>query len=303
MMRRKSRRIATGSFASVIRAFMCSPKFDALSRSTRVSWAHYLSIAELPETLGAISVDVIRPALVQAFLDGFADRPGAQRSALIAIKAVEKWALVRDLLPFPITHGCEIIGSSGGHKPWTDEQVDLVERCARPEISRAVTLLANTGQRGSDVIRMRWSDIEDVDGHPGINVVQQKTGRRLWVPFTPALIAKIAVWERRPTVMLLRSDGTPFPSRGHLTGAWDREKASNPEIAQCSDLVLHGLRATAVVRLRRAGAKGTQIADMIGMSVPMVERYCRFADQRKSAMAAVVHLRGRTENKTRNGTE
>ena len=55
-------------------------------------------------------------------------------------------------------------------------------------------------------------------------------------------------------------------------------------------LVIHGLRATAVVRLRRAGAKIPQIADMVGMSEDMVAHYCRFSKQRENASAAIIHL-------------
>jgi predicted transcriptional regulator len=53
---------------------------------------------------------------------------------------------------------------------------------------------------------------------------------------------------------------------------------------------MHGQRATAVVRLRRAGATALQIGDMVGMSEQMVKRYCRFSEQRKNALAAVVYL-------------
>jgi hypothetical protein len=55
-------------------------------------------------------------------------------------------------------------------------------------------------------------------------------------------------------------------------------------------MTMHGLRATAVVRLRRAGAEPTQIADCIGMSLQMVQHYCRLSYQRDNALAAVVHL-------------
>ena len=158
-----------------------------MARSTRISYAHLLGLAELPETLGAISVDVIRPALVQAFLDGFADRPGQQKCAQTALKAVEKWALVRDLLPYPITTGTEAPGGTGGHVPWTEEQVALAEQQARPHLARVITLAANTGQRGSDLVKMRWSDIEEVNGRPGINVTQQKTGLVIWVPLRKSL--------------------------------------------------------------------------------------------------------------------
>ena len=64
----------------------------------------------------------------------------------------------------------------------------------------------------------------------------------------------------------------------------------NPNLGICAGLVLHGLRATACVRLRRAGATPQQIGDMVGLSVQMAERYCRFADQKQSALAAVYHL-------------
>jgi hypothetical protein len=96
--------------------------------STRVSYGHLLSLAERPDTLGSIPVDVIRPALVQAFLDGLADRPAQQKCAQTALRAVEKWALVRDLLPFPITVGTQAPGGTGGHVPWTEEQVALAEK-------------------------------------------------------------------------------------------------------------------------------------------------------------------------------
>src|SRR5262249_28370491 len=86
-----------------------------------------LGLAERPDTLGAYPVDVIRPALVQAFLDGLADRPAQQKNAQTALKAVEKWALVRDLLAHPITMGTEAPGGTGAYEPWTDEQVELAE--------------------------------------------------------------------------------------------------------------------------------------------------------------------------------
>lgn len=256
-----------------------------------MSYGYLLRLAERPETLGGLSIDVVRPALVQAFLDGFFDRPAQQKCAQTALKAVEKWALVRDLLPYPITTGTEAPGSTGGYEPWTEEQVALAERCARPHLARIITLAANTGQRGSDLVKMRWSDIEEVDGRPGINVTQRKTGLVIWVPFTQELIVAISTWERRPTFIALKEDGLPF-TRQQLSDQWLRERDTRPALALLKEagLVLHGLRAFAVVRLRRAGANTGQIADMVGMSEVMVKRYSRFSRQRENALAAVHYL-------------
>ena len=131
-------------FAAVIRAYLTSPKFQALAPATRVNYRHLLGLAERPDTLGAIPVEQMRPALVQAFLDGFSDRLAQQRCAQTAIKSLEKWAVARDLLPRPISTGTEAPGGNGGHVPWTDEQVDLAEQNARPHLSRVITLAANT---------------------------------------------------------------------------------------------------------------------------------------------------------------
>jgi integrase len=272
-------------FASVIRAYLSSPKFQGLSPETQRSYRRTLLLAECPDGLGSVPVEEMRPALVQAFLDGISDRPAAQQKAKRVLAALERWAIVRDLLPRQITTGTEAPGSNGGHVPWTDEQVLHAETHAAPHLSRAITLAANTGQRGSDLCMMRWTAIETINGRPGINVVQKKTGLQIWVPFTQALIAVMATWERRPGFILTRPDGTPF-NRPALTNAWTEERR-RPELTELAGLTLHGLRGAAVVRLRRAGVTVPQICDVVGMSPQMVARYCRFSDQRENALAAM----------------
>jgi integrase len=295
-VRQRAGTIKGGTFAAVIRAYLTSPKYDALARSTRVSYRYLLALAEQPETLGSLPVDVIRPALVQAFLDGLADRPAQQRCAQTALKAVEKWAIVRDLLPHPITTGTEAPGGTGGYEPWPEELVALAEHSCRPHLARAITLGSNTGQRASDLVKMRWSDIEEYEGRPGINVTQQKTGLVIWVPMTQELVRAVGTWERRPTFLLLKEDGLPF-TRQQLSDQWLRERDTKPALTLISaaGLTLHGLRSTAVVRLRRAGATTGQIASMVGMSEQMVNRYCRLSVQRENAIAAVHYLDRRTK--------
>jgi integrase len=287
--RLRAARVDEGCFAMVIRAFLNSPKFNGYSAATQATWGRELRFAERPDTLGAVSIDRIRPALVQAFLDGFSDRRGKQQVSLRALRQLERWAIVRELLPSPITIGVEIETSDDGHIPWTDNQVALAEQFASESYSRVVTLAANTGQRGSDLVKMRWTDIEEINGRPGINVKQKKTGRELWIPFTQPLIAAIATWERRPGFILLRPTGIPW-TRHRLSDAWRLEVRRKPALEPLAGLVIHGLRATACVRLSRAGATTRQISDMVGMSEGMVARYCRHSSQRENALAAVLHL-------------
>jgi hypothetical protein len=137
---------------------------------------------------------------------------------------------------------------------------------------------------------MRWDHVEVVDGHPGINVIQKKTGRKLWIPFTKPLLQAIGQWERLGLFLVPPRRFKPW-TRTQLSKAWARERDSNPHEAHSKiGLVMHGLRATACVRLSRVGATTRQIADMVGMSEPIVARYCRLSAQRENAVAAVIHL-------------
>lgn len=284
-------RVTEDCFAALVRAYMLSPKFLGYSAGTQDIWGRELNFAARPKCLGAVSLQVLRPALMQAYLDGLDGRPGKQAVAKAALIQLEKWAIVRDLLPRQIMLGVETGRPQGGHLPWTDAEVELAERCARADLTRVITLAANTGQRGSDLIRMCPTDIETFEGIDGINVIQRKTGRQVWLPITSPLAKAMATWERRPGPFLTHMDGRPW-NRKALTMAWDWQRKHNAALGGLDErgLVLHGLRGTACVRLRQAGATIPQIADMVGMSAKMVEHYCRFSLQRENAVAAVYHL-------------
>lgn len=279
-------------FAALVRLYLASPQFRGYSAGTQDTWGRELNFAARPDCLGKVMLGEIRPRYVQRYLDGLEGRPGKQAVAYSALKQLEKWAVVREYVGrWGFMTGVQTEKPRGGHLPWTDQEVELAERAARPDLSRAITLGVNTGQRGSDLIRMCPTDLEMFNGVQGINVTQKKTGKRVWVPITSALAAVMATWELRPGPYLVRSDGRPW-DRAALTHAWMYELEHNQTLAPLRErgLVLHGLRGTACVRLRRAGATSLQIASMVGMSEPMVAKYCRFSAQKENAAAAVHYL-------------
>jgi hypothetical protein len=77
------------------------------------------------------------------------------------------------------------------------------------------------------------------------------------------------------------------------TATFKKVKRDIPELA---DAAFHGLRGTRVVELRRRGLSTAQIQDVVGMSLTMIERYCRFADKKANAMATFIHM-GRKQKK------
>jgi integrase len=147
---------------------------------------------------------------------------------------------------------------------------------------RGLMLYLYTGQRGSDVVRLGPTDIDE----GGFSLTQQKTGRPVWCPIVPELAAEMATWERRPGPYLVQDNGKPYDRRLFWLH-FNAERAGIPELA---DVTLHGLRCTAVIRLRRAGLSTGQIGDITGMSLQTIQKYCRFADRKAYGQAALLKL-------------
>jgi len=298
--------VMENSFAAVIRTFMTSTYWDSLKPATRDTWGRELRlIASSADGLGGVPVDEVRPKLVQAWLEGFATKPGKQHVCLHALRRLAKWAMVRELLPGgDITFGCTINRGKGGRKPWTDEQIATALAHAPRRFYRAIRLGAETGQRPSDLVRMKWADLETIDGRLGINLVTKKVGLTLWIPFTREFEREVMEWQRewraqpaQTLTILTDPKGKPWHERNMGTD-WSKQvrHRATPEMHGLLGCTLHGLRATACVRLMRAGATTRQISDMVGLSEPMVTRYCRFASRKKTASATIMLLDGARTN-------
>src|SRR5262249_25861121 len=208
-------RLTHNKLAALVRLFMspANPRWTlpqekgGYAHSTKDNWRRALLFAIRPDCLGDLSLQEIRPSLVQAFFDGIADKPGKQKVTLTALKQIEAWAIVRELLPRQITLGVKISKSTGGHIPWTETQVAFAKVNLRHDLARAVVLAAYTGQRRGDLVRMCPTDIDVYNGITGINVVQEKTKKALWVPILSALALEMETWERAPGPFLRRLDG------------------------------------------------------------------------------------------------
>ena len=101
----------------------------------------------------------------------------------------------------------------------------------------------------------------------------------------------MATWEKRPGPFLSQEEGKgtgkPFTTN-QLWKVFDKAREAHPEL---QDAVWHGLRANAVIHLRQPSYSIAQISDMIGMSPPMVERYCRHADHKAGGQAVLLALK------------
>jgi integrase len=237
--------------------------------------------------MGHMQPGNVRPADIRQFLDQFSDVPGTGNNLLAVLRAVSAWGLERGHFAHSITEAVKRYRSDGGHKPWTREQCLAAERSFADMVRRAYFLARYTGQRGSDVVRLTPGMVDE----GGFRITQQKTAREVWCPIEPELAAEMATWERELGPYLKQHWGKVYGRK--LLDKQFRDQVK--EIPELAGVTFHGLRGTRVVELRQRGATSTQIQDQVGMSLNMIERYCRFADKKANGKASVIALRRNTQ--------
>jgi hypothetical protein len=236
----------------------------------------------------------LRPKHVLELMDQLANKPGTANNVLGFLQALSKWGVPRGHFDQPLATGITPYETQEGHKPWTGAQQQFARLNMTGMLRRAYFLLRYTGQRGSDVVRLGETFIDD----GGFRILQMKNGDKIgeiWCPIDPELADEMRSWSRE-TGPYLRQKYGKLVSRTYLDAAFAEFRDAHQELAGCT---LHGLRATRVIELRQRGNTTLQIQDQVGMSAKMIDRYCRFADKKANGKAAVQMLRLRHKDDVR----
>jgi integrase len=186
----------------------------------------------------------------------------------------------------PVKQTKAIKHKSDGFPPWDEGDIERFEKGHKSGTRErlAMALLLYTGQRRSDVVKMGRQHVKD----DRISVVQQKTGKRLWIPLHPALAAELAHVRRDGLAVLQTQYGEPFTPAGFTNWFVAKARAVGVE-----DRTPHGLRKAAGRRLAEAGCTAHEIASILGHdSLTEAEKYCRSASQGTLADQAMVKLVG-----------
>jgi integrase len=165
------------SFDDLITSYTRSPEFLNRSKATKKDYRRYLDIVS--RAWGPLHVASCRPKHVINLRDAWAHAPVAANHLLSVLKTLINWGIPREFSETnPCVHVPKLETNEDGARPWPAWAYELIDKHAREDMRRAVLLACYTGQRQEDVLCMAPKHIED----GGINVVQQKTGKELWVP-------------------------------------------------------------------------------------------------------------------------
>ena len=281
------RRGAPGTFDDLLQTYFESTAFIRLAQSSREAYRLTAEKLLREENIGHRLVAQLHRKHVERMIGKRAATPGTANNSLTVLRILVRHAIELGWRTDDPT--LRIRRFTGGeHHTWTDEEIARYE-AFWPIGTRertAFALLLHTGQRSSDVRTMAWSHLEGA----GINVAQQKTKARLWIPLHPELAAILAQWPRSHVAIITSKLGAPF-SRDRLQHwlASAIERAGLPD--RC---VSHGLRKAAARRLAEAGCTAHQIASITGhKTLSEIERYTKAAEQRRLAHAAMAQLQNK----------
>jgi integrase len=158
------------------------------------------------------------------------------------------------------------------HEPWPDDVQDRFIAASDSNLYLAYHLLLCTGQRVSDVIRMKWADYNGTH----FKLVQKKTDNEMWIKAPKKL-----------RELLARTDHV---HENILTHKWRKPYTHDSLGHRIKDVLIdngdgqyttHGLRKNAGIMLAENGASVPQIMAALGHTTPKLALYyCRLAQQK-----------------------
>lgn len=271
---------SAGSLAHLIWRYQQSPEFKRLAARTQDDYREQLiriGRAFGREPLSAFD-DRAAAQRIFAWRDRRAASPRRADYGVQVLKALLGWAAGRGLVERNRAAGIPpLYRSDRRYKVWQDKDVDAFLAAAPANLGLALIIALETGQRQSDLLSLRWSDIDD----DVIGLRQAKTRQDVAVPITARLALALDAAPRCSPYILVRQDGAPWASDGGFRNAW-RFYARKAGI---TDLTYHDLRGTFVTRRLAEGWTLQEVAFCTGHSFRNLGSLERYADRGAIARA------------------
>jgi integrase len=200
-----------GTVGLVIEKYLAGADYASKAPGTR---RHYrVALDKLKEICGRALIADLQERHIRQIRQRFTATSKADLAVML-LRMLWKFAkevLAMDLGANPATEIQKLHRHTWSHEPWPDWVIEKFEAEAQPK----PMLLHYTGQRASDVVRMRWRDrTADDEGRDWIAVRQLKTGTRLWIPCHWKLKEAIDRAERKSEFILTTRYGKSYSAHG-----------------------------------------------------------------------------------------
>lgn len=276
---------AKGSFADMVDAYLASPKFAQLKPNTQREYRRHMGAVR--QALLQDDARDVEPSDIAQMRDAMGETPAKANAYVKSIAALYAWGCEAGFAKTNPAVGISKL-KIGEHPPWPEWAWAAAMTHFREDIRRACIMGRETGQRLGDILRMKLTDLELHEGVLGVRVVQQKTGKALFVPLTAPAREIVAEARAEGRFVLCPKAGGGEYTVDQFHAAWGRDMRRLPELAaiRAAGLSFHGLRKAFVVERTEFGHSAKMIGAVTGQSGPVVEHYAKGADQKRLAIAA-----------------
>ena len=250
-----------GTIEALCRSYLRSADFAALASETQRTRSKM--VERLVTKYGTLPVidgtHGLQHRHVRMIMDDYAGKPGIGCNMLSTLRVLMALAIADRNRKDDPTVGIKRpkLSKEGWHS-WEEHEVEQFEahHPVGSQARLALGLALYTGQRAADLIRMGKQHVSE----GGINVVQQKTGARVWVSMHPDLKTIIEATPSEHLLFLVSGHGQPYASATSFSNSM-RRWAMQAGLAGCQ---LHGFRKACARRLAEAGCSAVEIMSITG---------------------------------------
>jgi integrase len=265
-----------------------SPEWARLAANTQRNYR--TALTRILAAWADLPVRGLEPRHVRELRDQMRETPEAANSLLTALSSMLGWSIPRG---WRADNPCEHVKPFPPGEPWSAwswDAIDAFRALAIPEMRCAMALALYTGQRRGDVLRMNWSDVD----HGAVQVIQEKTGKRAWIPLHRDLRTELSDVDRHSTRILTGDRGKPLRLEGFKT-TWQRQmECVELMTGACHGLVFHGLRKSSVCFLLEAGCSTEEVAAITRQSRAMIEHYAANLNRQRLASRTIAKWENET---------
>jgi integrase len=283
-----------GSVAAAVKGYLASAAFVGLADLTRGARRRTLETFAKEHGHRRIA-ELERKHIVDTLLKPFAEKPGASRNFIAALRVLVRYAVDVGLRSDDPTIGIKMAKlAPGGLYSWNEDDIAAFE-ARHPVGTRArlaLALLLYSGQRRNDVLAFGWQHVRDGCLH----LRQHKTGKPLAIPIHPELQAVLDAASADNLTFLVSDRGVPYQPTAFTH--WFKRRCREAGLPKRAGP--HGLRKACCRRLAEAGCSMKIIAAISGhASLSEVARYTDAAEQRQLAEQGVAAITRTSSGKLR----
>jgi integrase len=246
---------------------------------------------KLSKMLAEYRPEDVKSKTVAGVMELLIKKPNMANRCLSLLRQVFKYAVKFQLVESNPTIGIDRHAEAKRKRLLTEAELASIYQAAGPRLRVIIDLCIRTGQRISDVLKIRRTDLTD----HGIEFTQQKTGAKVLVLWTDELREVVrrakTLNQNIRAFTLLHNRRGKAPDYRSVKEQWDRAC----RLAKVSDAHLHDLRALAATHAKRQGMDATALLGH--SSQAQTARYLRDRDHVVVESPSFGHPKGLLDTK------